>query len=49
MNDLVYPVHGGLEDWAYGAAWDNVQGEGVIDDCAPKTYGLAPDGIDMKD
>ena len=22
MNDIVYPVHGGLEDWAYGGGWD---------------------------
>jgi hypothetical protein len=22
MADVVYPVGGGLEDWAYGAGWD---------------------------
>jgi hypothetical protein len=22
MNDFVYPVRGGMEDWAYAAAWD---------------------------
>ena len=22
MNDLVYPVHGGMEDWGYAASWD---------------------------
>lgn len=22
MTDLVYAVHGGYEDWAYGAGWD---------------------------
>jgi hypothetical protein len=22
MNSLVYPVHGGMEDWAYAATWD---------------------------
>jgi hypothetical protein len=22
MNGLVYPVRGGMEDWAYGASWD---------------------------
>lgn len=22
MNNLVYPVHGGMEDWAYAASWD---------------------------
>lgn len=23
MSDVVYPVNGGLEDWAYGGGWDN--------------------------
>lgn len=23
MTDIVYPVDGGLEDWAYGAGWEN--------------------------
>lgn len=23
MTGVVYPVKGGLEDWAYGAGWDN--------------------------
>ena len=22
MTSVVYPVGGGLEDWAYGAGWD---------------------------
>jgi hypothetical protein len=22
MNELVYPVHGGMEDWGYAASWD---------------------------
>ena len=22
MNSIVYPVHGGMEDWAYAASWD---------------------------
>ena len=22
MNELVYPVHGGMEDWAYAGSWD---------------------------
>ncbi|KAJ1460305.1 hypothetical protein M885DRAFT_510142 [Pelagophyceae sp. CCMP2097] len=29
MNSIVYPVHGGMEDWAYAASWDkplNVRG-----------------------
>lgn len=35
MNDQVYPVHGGMEDWAYAASWDP---ERVVP-CEPKTYG----------
>lgn len=31
MGELVYPVNGGMEDWAYGASWS---GEGVT--CKPK-------------
>ena len=23
INDVVYPVHGGMEDWAYAASWEN--------------------------
>lgn len=23
MSDLVYPVHGGMEDWGYAASWDH--------------------------
>jgi hypothetical protein len=34
MNDLVYPVNGGMEDWAYAASWDP---ERVIQ-CDPITY-----------
>ena len=34
MNDLVYPVHGGMEDWAYAGSWDP---ERVVQ-CQPKTY-----------
>lgn len=34
MGELVYPVHGGMEDWMYGASWS---GEGVT--CTPKTLG----------
>ena len=36
LNDNVYPVNGGMEDWAYGAAWE----EGVVKGgCAPTSYG----------
>ena len=38
MNDLVYGVHGGMEDWAYAGSWDP---ERVIQ-CEPLTY----DGYD---
>lgn len=34
MGSLVYPVNGGLEDWAYGASW---AGQGV--ECQPGTLG----------
>lgn len=34
MGKLVYPVSGGLEDWAYGASW---AGQGV--ECTPETLG----------
>lgn len=23
MHSIVYDVHGGFEDWAYAASWDN--------------------------
>jgi hypothetical protein len=35
MNDLVYPVRGGMEDWAYAGSWDT---ERVIQ-CKPDTFG----------
>lgn len=35
MNDLVYYVRGGMEDWAYAGSWDP---DRVIK-CDPKTYG----------
>lgn len=34
MGALVYPVNGGMEDWAYGASW---AGQGV--ECRPETLG----------
>jgi hypothetical protein len=34
MNDLVYPVNGGMEDWAYAGSWDP---DRVIA-CDPITY-----------
>lgn len=35
MGKLVYPVHGGMEDWAYGAGWTS--GGNII--CTPDTLG----------
>lgn len=37
MGALVYPVNGGMEDWAYGASW---AGQGV--ECHPETLGGYP-------
>jgi hypothetical protein len=39
MTSTVYPVGGGLEDWAYSAGWDRAQGA-AVQDCQPKTYSL---------
>jgi hypothetical protein len=30
MNPLVYPVHGGMEDWAYAGSWDD---RSVVNPC----------------
>ena len=38
MNDLVYPVHGGMEDWGYAASWDR----GFVKPCTPRTFGGYP-------
>jgi hypothetical protein len=38
MNDLVYYVRGGMEDWAYAGSWDP---DRVIE-CEPSTYGGYP-------
>lgn len=35
MNDLVYPVHGGMEDWGYAASWDRPSSK----PCTPRSYG----------
>jgi len=36
LNDprVIYPVNGGMEDWAYGASWDN---EGLVK-CSPSSF-----------
>ena len=38
MNDLVYPVRGGFEDWAYAGSWDTPR----VAPCQPSTYGGYP-------
>jgi hypothetical protein len=40
MTTTVYPVHGGMEDWAYAAGWDINDGTGTMNDCKPDTYPL---------
>lgn len=37
INDLVYPVDGGMEDWSYAAGWE--QSPQPISVCRPTTYG----------
>lgn len=37
MGKLVYPVNGGLEDWAYGASWTD---QAIV--CRPETLGGYP-------
>jgi hypothetical protein len=34
MNELVYPVRGGMEDWAYAGSWDPQR----VIQCQPKTF-----------
>jgi len=42
MNEQVYPVHGGMEDWAYAGSWDHTQSQGPPNGCTPTTYGGYP-------
>jgi hypothetical protein len=35
MNELVYPVKGGMEDWSYAGSWDTDK----VKPCEPDTYG----------
>ena len=41
MSRTIYPVGGGLEDWAYGASWDTKEEDATIKTCKPKTYPLS--------
>jgi hypothetical protein len=38
MNELVYPVNGGMEDWAYAGSWDSSR----VVPCQPNTFGGYP-------
>ncbi|DAZ93873.1 TPA: hypothetical protein N0F65_008139 [Lagenidium giganteum] len=39
MNDVVYAVNGGMEDWGYAASWENeFTKPKPIGICTPKTY-----------
>jgi len=42
MTSVVYPVGGGMEDWAYGAGWDKGS-DAAIESCDPPTYPLSSD------
>ncbi len=35
MNELVYPVYGGMEDWSYGGSWNPTH----VTPCTPKQNG----------
>lgn len=37
INDMVYPVDGGMEDWSYAAGWE--ESPKPISVCRPRTYG----------
>jgi len=37
MTSTVYPVGGGMEDWAYGAGWDNKAPDAGLSKCTPQT------------
>ena len=40
MVDLVYAVHGGMEDWGFGGSWDPKSKHAV---CKPTTFGGYPE------
>mmetsp|Transcript_26888 Transcript_26888/g.40984 ORF Transcript_26888/g.40984 Transcript_26888/m.40984 type:complete len:125 (-) Transcript_26888:1074-1448(-) len=46
MSSTVYPVHGGMEDWAYAASWDR-SAHGTMRMCTPETYPLYDDMINL--
>jgi hypothetical protein len=48
MSSTVYPVRGGLEDWAYGAGWDYGH-EATNLKCTPHTYILKNNELKKED
>ncbi|RHY41607.1 hypothetical protein DYB34_012700, partial [Aphanomyces astaci] len=43
MNDVVYGVYGGMEDWAYAASWENsFASDSIFTPCTPTQYGPYP-------
>ena len=42
MTETVYPVGGGLEDWAYAAGWDR-EPDATLAECTPVTEPDLPD------
>ncbi|KAI9921264.1 hypothetical protein PsorP6_000475 [Peronosclerospora sorghi] len=43
MNDAVYAVNGGMENWGYAASWEkDVSSRKPIQPCKPQTYGGYP-------
>lgn len=40
ISSTIYPVNGGLEDWAYGAGWDYGDSDATLSKCTPQTYSL---------
>jgi len=41
MTSIVYPVGGGLEDWAYAAGWDKTKDlNSAINVCTPRSWEL---------
>ena len=41
LNSQVYPVHGGMEDWAYAASWDTTPGH------TPANSAVPPSGLHL--
>ncbi len=44
MNSLVYPVHGGMEDWAYAASWELKDHPGASGRPTVKPCSVSPGG-----